>query len=142
MIDEVVEPGQLATGNGNILTGVYEILATIDFIKKSKSEAYITSADMIKAFDRAMVTYLELVTERMQFPKIFRDWMQMLHAGATTKLLLAKGLSQEIPVSFSFQQGDCIAGDLYCLVQEPLLRMLRKMLTGFKVTNFRQKDTC
>ena len=141
IIHEVVEPGQLATGNGNILTGVYEILATIDFINKSNSEAFITSADLMKAFDRAMVTYLEIVTERMGFPKMFRDWMQMLHAGATTKLLLLSGLSREIPVSFSFRQGDCIAGDLYCLVQEPLLRMLRKMLTGFQVTNFRQKDT-
>ena len=88
-----------------------------------------------------MVAYLELVTERMHFPKIFSDWMQMLHAGATTKLLLATGFSREITVSFSFRQDDCIAGDLFCLVQEPLLRMLRKMLKGFQVTNFRQKDT-
>ena len=67
--------------------------------------------------------------------------MKMLHAGATTKLLLKTGLSSEITVSFSFRQGDCIAGDLYCLVQEPLLRMLLKMLTGFQVTYFTQIDT-
>ena len=141
VIEEVVEPGQLATGSGNILTGVYEILATVDFINKNDLEAYIASADLIKAFDRAMVTYLEHVTEKMKFPKQFRDWVKMLHAGATTQLLLTNGLSREIKVSFSFRQGDCISGDLYCLVQEPLLRMLRKMLKGFQVTNLKQQDT-
>ena len=109
VIEEVVEPGQLATGSGNILTGVYEIIATIDFINKTNCQAYFTSADLMKAFDRAMVSYLDLVTEKMQFPKVFRDWLKMLHAGATTQLLLAAGLSRKIQVSFSLRQGDCIA---------------------------------
>ena len=141
VIGEVVEPGQLATGEGNILTGVYEILASIDYINKADGQALLMSADLMKAFDRAMIVYLNIVTERMQFPKIFRDWLKMLHEGATTQLILSSGLSRKIPVSFSFRQGDCIAGDLYCLVQEPLLRMLRKMLKGVKISNFKQKDT-
>ena len=99
------------------------------------------SAGLVKAFDRAMVAYLILVTEKMQFPKIFRVWLQMLHEGATTQLILPSGLSRKIGVSFSFRQGDCIAGDLYCIVQEPLLWMLRKMLQGVKIANFKQKDT-
>ena len=69
VIHEVVEPGQLATGNGNILTGVFKILSTIDFVNKFNSEAYILSADQIKAFDWAMVTYLEKVTKKMHFPR-------------------------------------------------------------------------
>ena len=51
------------------------------------------------------------------------------------------GLSREIRVSFSFRQGDCIAGDLYCLTQEPLLRMLRTKLVGLCFYNFFEKDT-
>ena len=137
----MVDPGQLATVNGNILTGVYEILASIDYVKKTNAHAFLTSGDLLKAFDRAMISYLELVTEIMGFPQLFRDWLKMLHAGATTQLILTYSLSRRIAVSFSFRQGDCIAGDLYCLVQEPLLRMLRKMLTGLQVTKFNQKDT-
>ena len=64
----------------------------------------------------------------------------MLHHGATTRLILYSGLSREISVSFSFRQGDCIAGDLYCLSQEPLLRMMRRKLQGLVVSNFVQKD--
>ena len=139
--DRFRETSIKATGEGNILTGVYEILASIDYINKSKGNGFLMSADLVKAFDRAMVAYLMLVTERMQFPKVFRDWLKMLHEGAVTQLILSSGLSRQIKVSFSFRQGDCIAGDLYCIVQEPLLRMLRKMLEGIKISNFKQKDT-
>ena len=64
----------------------------------------------------------------------------MLHHGATTRLILPTGLSREITVSFSFRQGDNIAGDLFCLNQEPLLRQLRKKIKGLQVSNFIQKD--
>ena len=94
----------------------------------------------MKAYDRASVTYLDKVTERMNFPVLFRSWVKMLHHEATTRLILPSGLSREIPVSFSFRQGDCIAGDLFCLNQEPLLRMLRLNLKGIRITNFYQKE--
>ena len=64
----------------------------------------------------------------------------MLHEGATTRLIVPSGLSREIKVAFSFRQGDCISGDLYCLTQEPLLRMIRNKMQGLKLTNFQQKD--
>ena len=94
----------------------------------------------MKAYDRASINYLDKVTERMAFPEKFRSWLKMLHCAATTRLLLSSGLSREIPVSFSFHQGDPIAGDLYCLSQEPLLRMMRSKLQGLQVSNFKQLD--
>ena len=103
-------------------------------------EAYAASWDNMKAYDRASIAYLVKVTERMAFPVLFRGWLRMLHRGATTRLFLPSGLSREITVAFSFRQGDCISGDLYCLTQEPLLRMIKKKITGLKLTNFRQKD--
>ena len=95
----------------------------------------------MKAYDRSSTIYLEKVTESMAFPPIYRAWLKMLHHEATTRLLLSTGLSREIPVSFSFRQGDNVAGDLFCLTQEPLLRMLRNRLVGLLITNFFQKDT-
>ena len=140
VIREVVEQGQLGTGGRNILTGVYNILCSIDFVNKFNLKAFMASWDALKAFDRASTVFLDKVTERMSFPPVFRAWLQMLHHGATTRLLLPSGLSQEIRVSFSFRQGDCIAGDLYCLTQEPLLRMLRKKLQGLVISHFKQLD--
>ena len=146
VIEEVVDPRQLGTaspgkGGGNILTGVYDILSSIDIINKQNRPGFLASYDNIKAYDRSSTVYLDKVTERMAFPPLFRSWLRMLHHNATTRLLLSSGLSREIQVSFSFRQGDSIAGDLYCLTQEPLLRMLRNRLVGFLVSNFFQKDT-
>ena len=138
VIGEVVDHGQLGTGGRNMLTGVYNIISSIDFMNKNNIPAFIASWDSMKAYDRASTVYLDKVIERMDFPLVFRGWMKMLHRGATTRLILPTGLSREISVSFSFRQGDCIAGDLYCLQQEPLLRMLRMNLKGLQLTNFKQ----
>ena len=140
MIGEVVQKDQLGTGGANILTGVHDVISSIDFINKNNMKAYLVSGDALKAFDKASIIYLDKVIERMAFPPIFRAWLKMLHFNATTQLILPSGLSRKISVSFSFRQGDCISGDLYCLTEEPLLRMLRKSLQGLLVTNFKQKD--
>ena len=146
VIEEVVDPRQLGTaspGNagGSILTGVYDILSSIDLVNQQNRQAFLASFDNMKAYDRSSIVYLDKVTERMAFPPLFRAWLKMLHRDATTRLLLISGLSREIPVSFSFRQGDSIAGDLYCITQEPLLQMLRNRLVGLLVTDFFQKDT-
>ena len=116
VISDVVDRGQLGTGGGNILTGVYNILSSIDYVNLHNLKAFLASWDALKAFDRASTVYLNKVTERMAFPSLFQAWLRMLHLGATTRLILPSGLSQEITVSFSFRHGDCIAGDLYCLI--------------------------
>ena len=142
---EVVDPGQLGVPipgkGGAILTGLYKILSSIDYVNVNNMKAYIASFDNIKAYDRANTRYLEKVTKKMAFPPLFREWLKMLHEGATTRIILPTGMSKEIQVTFSFRQGDPVAGDLYCITQEPLLAMLRKKLTGLCFFNFVEKDT-
>ena len=53
MIEEVVDPGQLGTGGRNILTGVYNIISTIDFVNQQNIPAFVASWDSMKAYDRA-----------------------------------------------------------------------------------------
>ena len=145
VMGEVVDSRQLGVSStglgGGILTGIYNILSSIDYVNFKKLKAFFASFDQMKAYDRANTIYLGKVTERMAFPKVFRLWLTMLHQDATTRLILPSGLSREIQVNFSFRQGDCIAGDLYCLTLEPLLRMLRTRLVGLCIFNFQEKDT-
>ena len=145
VMPEVVDARQLGSSvpgqGGGILTGVYEILSSIDYVNRNNLLAYLASFDNVKAYNRSSTEYLDKVTEKMAFPQIFRAWLKMLHCGATTKLILPSGLSREIKVTFSFRQGYCIAGDFYCLNQETLLRMLQNRLVGLYVGNFFQKDT-
>ena len=144
VMHEVVDAGQLGVAapgkGGSILTGLYNIISSIDYVNLHDLTAFLASFDNLKAYDRSNIVYLDKVTERMAFPPIFQAWLRMLHLGATTKLILPAGLSREIPVSFSFRQGDCISGDLFCINQEPLLRMLRSRLAGLCVFNFKEKD--
>ena len=142
VMGEVVDSSQLATGEKekNILTGAYDIIATVDYVNKNKKPAYIASYDMVKAYDRASVRFLLLVMERMGFPEKFRRWISMLHENATTCLVLPTGLSRVINVLFSFRQGDPIAMNLYILQQEPFLRLLRRTLSGLTITNFKLVD--
>ena len=51
VMGEVVESSQLATGekDKNILTGAYDIIASIDYVNKNKKQAFIASYDMVKA---------------------------------------------------------------------------------------------
>ena len=51
VMGEVVESSQLATGekDKNILTGAYDIIASIDYVNKNKKPAFIASYDMVKA---------------------------------------------------------------------------------------------
>ena len=145
VMHEVVDSGQLGVPTpgqgGAILSGIYKILSSIDYVNSNNMKAYIASFDNVKAYDRANTMYLEKVTEKMDFPPLFRAWMKMLHQGATTRIILPNGLSKEIKVTFSFRQGDPIAGDLYCITLEPLLVMLRTKLTGLCFFNFVEKDT-
>ena len=95
---------------------------------------------MVKAYDRAMISFLLKVMERMGFPEVFRNWIKMMHHEATTCVVLPNGLSRSIKVMFSLRQGDPLSMNLYILQQEPLLRMLRATLTGLVITNFRMID--
>ena len=87
--------------------------------------------DIVKAFDITHVAYLIMVMECMSFPEQFRSWIQMLHRGATTKLLLREGkLSDPINITVSERQGDPWAMTGYILQFEPFLRALEKAVTG------------
>ena len=145
VLHEVVDSGQLGVPTpgkgGAIFTGLYKILSSIDYVNSNNMKAFIASFDQIKAYDRANTSYLDKVMEKMAFPQLFRSWMKMLHQGATTKIILPTGLSREIQVTFSFRQGDPIAGDLYCITLEPLVTMLREKLVGLCFFNFVEKDT-
>ena len=109
VMEEVLDPGQLGVAHpgqgGGILTGIYNILSSIDYVNSNNLKAYVASFDNVKAYDRANTMYLEKVTEKMAFPQMFRSWLQMLHRGATTKLILPTGLSREKRYLSHFDKG-------------------------------------
>ena len=136
VLPEVITSRQLATPGRDIMEGVHCLLSTLDFVERRFQEggkygALLALYDMIKAFDRTHVSYLNLVMDHMNFPAEFRLWILMLHRGASTKLLLSGGrLSDPISIKVSERQGDPWAMIGYIIQFEPFLRALERVVTG------------
>ena len=54
VMEEVVDPGQLGTGGRNILTGVYNIICSIDYVNQQDLAAFLASWNARKAYDRSL----------------------------------------------------------------------------------------
>ena len=136
VLPEVILSRQLATPGRDIMEGVHCLLSTMAFIERRFQEggryaALLALYDMVKAFDRTHVAYLDLVLDQMNFPEQFRSWILMLHRGATTRLIFKDGrLSDLIRIKVSERQGDPWAMTGYILQFEPFLRALEKAVTG------------
>ena len=132
ILPQVIRSGQLCTvGKKNILFGISNILSSIMYVNGSKSGACLLSLDFFKAYDRVYLPFLLKVMEKMGFGLKFRNWIKMLHFGASTRFILQK-LTQAIEVSFSIRQGDPLAMLLYILYIEPLLIHIEKNISGLK----------
>ena len=122
-----------------ILFGVSNVISSIDYINMHKVQAYMSTYDMFKAYDRVMLSYLVKVMEAMNFPDKFVQWVLMLHDGATTRFIL-NFLTDPIRVKFSIRQGDPLSMILYIIYIEPLLMMIKKMTWGLAVSTLTQRD--
>ena len=136
VLPEVITSRQLATPGQDIMEGVHGLLSALTYIDRKSRDgvrygALLALYDMVKAFDRVHVAYLDLVLEHMNFPQKFRAWIQMLHRGATTRIIFRNGkLSDPIRIAVSERQGDPWAMIGYILQFEPFLRALEKAVVG------------
>ena len=112
-----------------ILFGAHNILSVVQYIEKYGGKAAVVSYDLFKAFDRVNLDFLYKVMEAMHFPKLFIQWIQMVHSGSTTSFLLSF-LTKSIKLLISLRQGDPIAMPLFIIFMEPLLMMIRKKIRG------------
>ena len=134
-LHEVIRSSQLAVPGRQIMSGGFNLIAAIQYINDNVGKGgFLISYDDMKAFDRASVRYCVMVMEAMGFPQLFRDWVAMLHSGASTQLLAGStGLTRSIMVTFSLRQGDGLSMPLYCIQREPLLRRVASLLTGLRI---------
>ena len=84
VMPEVITSRQLATPGQDIMEGAHSLLSALAFVESRNRDgvwygALLTLYDMLKAFDRVQIAYLELVMDCMNFPPEFRAWILMLH---------------------------------------------------------------
>ena len=107
-LHEVIRSSQLAVPGRQIMSGGFNLISAIQYINNNVGRGgFLISYDDLKAFDRASVQYCVMVMKAMGFPRRFRNWVSMLHSGASTQLLAGySGLTRSILVTFSLRQGD------------------------------------
>lgn len=136
VLPNVITSRQLAVPGQDIMEGVHCLLSALAFIEQRCRDgvsmgALLAMFDLFKAHDRVHIAYLDLVMEVMNFPTKFRSWIQTLHRGANTRLILPGGkLSQAIQINVSLRQGDPWAMTGFVIQFEPFLKALLKVVTG------------
>ena len=118
-MENLLKSGQLCSNKKkNILSGVHNILSTIEYVNMKNMSAALLSFDMSKAFDRCYIPYVAKVMEHMNFSESFIDLVLDMHSGVTTRFILNK-LTAPICLTFCIRQGDPLAMLLYIIYMEP-----------------------
>ena len=82
-------------------------------------------ADQAKAFDSVQHDFLDGTLHAFGFPDEFRGIVRTLYNGARTTVKVNGKLGQPFTISAGLRQGCCASPQLYLIVQEVLLRMIR-----------------
>ena len=116
-----------------IMSGVTEMISAIEYVRtKNKGVGYIVSLDAYKAFDKANVSLILRIMEKMEFGDEFVSWIRTMHNDVGTRFILGN-LTERLNVPLSLRQGDNIAMPLFLLVMEPLLLALDRRLQGLNM---------
>ncbi|CAM2098496.1 unnamed protein product [Caretta caretta] len=90
----------------------------------------LLSLDQKKAFDRVDHGYLLSTLQAFCFGPQFVGFLQMLYASAECLVRLNWTLTEPVSFGQGVRQGCLLSGQLYALVIEPFLYLLRRRLTG------------
>ena len=133
LLPKILKSSQLCSRNPRtILSGVTDIISGMEHIRKKKGKGYLLSLDFYKAFDKANISLIVKIMEKMGFGAVFTSWIKTLHKGAGTRLILGE-LSERITAALSLRQGDNSAMPLFIIGMEPLLLTLDRNIEGLQV---------
>jgi hypothetical protein len=139
-MEDLIQSGQLCSrSKKNILSGVHNILSSVEYVNQKQLPAAVLSFDMDKAFDRCYIPYVCKVLKHMNFSDTFIETIKDMHSGISTRFILSK-LTNEILLTFSIRQGDAIAMFLYIIYMEPFLLSLGEICRGLRMADFSQVD--
>ena len=134
VLEDVLTSNQLCSRpDSNILFGATDFLSTIDFINTRNLDGYIVGFDMFKAFDKANITVIKKVMEKMNFSPVFINWIDALHRDIDTRFILKSGMTQPVQCNVSVRQGDPFAMFLFLINVEPLLVKMKFSLDGIRI---------
>lgn len=105
----------------------------IGHINRNNETAYIVSLDQKNAFDRIGHQYLFHVLEIYNFGPSIINYIRLLYKNASCMFRVANNLTAPIDFVNGIRQGCPLSGVLFTLSIEPLLNLIRRSITGYKL---------
>ncbi|CAI5463491.1 unnamed protein product [Closterium sp. Yama58-4] len=131
VLHHVISPEQYGFLPGRRLSDAVALVADIiDAAKNGGEDWYLLLVDFQKAFDSLSRDFLFQVLRGMGFPPLFVKWVEGLHEGTSTKLLVNGWLGEGLEVVSGVTQGCPLAPYLFLCAVEPLAQEIERAKLG------------
>ncbi|CAI7918090.1 unnamed protein product [Closterium sp. NIES-54] len=129
-LGRVISPEQYGFLPGRRLTDAVGLVANIiDTARNDNEDWFLLLVDFKKAFDSISRGYLFRTMRAMGFPDRFVKWIEGLHEGTQTRLLVNGWMGEGVEVVSGVRQGCPLAPYLFLCAVEPLVQIvLRKKM--------------
>ncbi|CAI5477217.1 unnamed protein product [Closterium sp. Yama58-4] len=137
-LGRVISPEQYGFLQGRRLTDAVGLVADIiDTARRDNEDWFLLLVDFKKAFDSVSRGYLFRTMRAMGFPDRFVKWVEGLHEGTQTRLLVNGWMGDGVEVVSGVRQGCPLAPYLFLCAVEPLAQAVIKRKMGISKANER-----
>ncbi|CAM2112404.1 unnamed protein product [Caretta caretta] len=128
---DVIHPDQTYTVPGrSIFDNLFLVQDLLELGRRDGLSFALLSLDQEKAFDRVDHGYLLSTLQAFGFGPQFVSFLRVLYASAECLVRLNGTLTEPVSFGRGVRQGCPLSGQLYALVIEPFLCVLRRKMTG------------
>ncbi|CAM4539053.1 unnamed protein product [Lepidochelys kempii] len=128
---DVIHPDQTYTVPGrSIFDNLFLVRDLLELGRRDGLSFALLSLDQEKAFDRVDHGYLLSTLQAFGFRPHFVSFLRVLYTSAECLVRLNWTLTEPVSFGRGVWQGCPLSGQLYTLVIEPFLCLLRRRLTG------------
>ncbi|CAM2099523.1 unnamed protein product [Caretta caretta] len=131
MMADMIHPDQTYTVPGrSIFDNLFLVRDLLELGWRDGLSFALLSLDQEKAFDRVDHGYLLSTLQAFGFGPQFVSFLRVLYASAECLVRLSWTLTEPVSFGRGVRQGCPLSGQLYALVIEPFLCLLRRKMTG------------
>ncbi|CAM4682067.1 unnamed protein product, partial [Caretta caretta] len=131
VLADVIHPDQTYTIlDRSIFDNLFLVRDLLELGRRDGLSFALLSLDQEKAFDRVDHGYLLSTLQAFDFRHQFVGFLRVLYASAECLVKLNWTLTEPVSFGRGVRQGCPLSGQLYALVIEPFLCLLRRRLTG------------
>ena len=133
-LNEIISLEQSAAVPGrHIYDNLFTIRDLINYSNKKHIPTYILSFDQEKAFDKVDRNYMFRCLERMNYPKQFVDFIQILYQETYSQVQNNGHMSEEFLLESGVRQGCPLSFFLYCVQNDVFSYDILKEIKGFNI---------